>query len=291
MVLAETWDEHIDGPPSWKRQLQTILSANAKGTVEEFHALLASLRDEREVGTGFRLTNPEFVCLCAAVLSAQTRDRTAINGIQQLANMFGLPRQRNPTAPDFSPAALALAPLGSVEDCLRGVNYFKTKARRLRDIAALLLSRHCGRVPSTFTELTLLPGVGSKIANLVLNAAFGQEDAGMIVDTHVHRVSKRLGWSRGNDPETTRKDLERFIPAQIRGLVTLRLISFGQEICRPQHPKCNSCPVSREALCPTYTRFHGEQHTVHSSKKRPAHFRQLRCTKSRRRVLIEIEDT
>ena len=187
---------------------------------------------------------------------------------------------------DFSPAALALAPPSLIEQCLKGVNYFKTKAKRLGQIAALLLTKHAGRVPATFDELTALPGVGAKVANLVLSVTFGK-DAGMVVDTHVHRVARRLGWSDGNVPEKTRKDLEQFMSSEIREHVTIRLIAFGQEICRPQYPKCDSCPVAREQLCPTYARrLHGGREPLTGT-----FFPSLRPSpKSRKRIFIEIDD-
>ena len=287
--IGESAQAKIDRCPSWRKQLQAILSANAKGTVEEFHALLASLGEDKSDTEGKNVkSHPQFVCLCAAVLSAQTRDKATINSIRRLSSFFGIGQTQKMQHPDFSPAALALAPPGALEECLQGVNYFKTKAKRLSQIAALLLSRHKGQVPCSFAELTALPGVGTKVANLVLAVSFPQVDAGMIVDTHVHRVSRRLGWSSGRDPEATRKDLESFVPADVREFLTMRLISFGQEICRPLHPKCSSCPVSMEDLCPTYTRFHAEQQPL---QKRRMIFRSLRSTKARKRVVIELEET
>ncbi|CAE8675522.1 unnamed protein product, partial [Polarella glacialis] len=138
-------------------------------------------------------------------------------------------------------------------DCLRGVNFHRTKASRLRDIAAILLRDFGGAVPSTFDKLVSLPGVGPKVANLVLSVTFGQVcGIGMVVDTHVHRVSRRLGWTTGCKlPEQTRKQLEEFIPEEARELVTLRLIGFGQEVCLPVHPRCRSCPLAAAKLCPS----------------------------------------
>lgn len=301
-LLAErTSEEAFEGPPSWKKQLQAILSANSRGTVEEFHDLLSSLAGDSHESDGINemkavedcdgVDNRSFVSLCAAVLSAQTRDRAAISGIQKLSDSIGPSGlQKNDSRArrfhDFSPAALALAPPSLIEQCLKGVNYFKTKAKRLGQIAALLLTKHAGRVPATFDELTALPGVGAKVANLVLSVTFGK-DAGMVVDTHVHRVARRLGWSDGNVPEKTRKDLEQFMSSEIREHVTIRLIAFGQEICRPQYPKCDSCPVAREQLCPTYARrLHGGREPLTGT-----FFPSLRPSpKSRKRIFIEIDD-
>lgn len=302
LAERESAEAAVKGPPAWKKQLQAILSANARGTVEEFHDLLSSLAGDSHDSDGINemnavedcdgVDNRSFVSLCAAVLSAQTRDRASISGIQKLSDSIG-PRglQKDDSSatrrfPDFSPAALALAPPSLIEQCLKGVNYFKTKAKRLGQIAALLLKNHAGRVPATFDELTALPGVGAKVANLVLSVTFGK-DAGMVVDTHVHRVARRLGWSDGNVPEKTRTDLEQFMSSEIREHATIRLIAFGQTICRPQYPKCDSCPVAREQLCPTYARrLHGGHEPSTGT-----FFPTLRPSpKSRKRIFIEIDD-
>ena len=301
MVERES-EEAVEGPPSWKKQLQAILSANARGTVEEFHDLLSSLAGDSHESDGITemkavedcdgTDNRSFVSLCAAVLSAQTRDRAAISGIQKLSDSIGPSGLQKSDSnairrfPDFSPAAVALAPPSLIEQCLKGVNYFKTKAKRLGQIAALLLTKHAGQVPANFDELTALPGVGAKVANLVLSVTFGK-DAGMVVDTHVHRVARRLGWSDGNVPEKTRKDLEQFMSSEIREHATIRLIAFGQDVCRPQYPKCDSCPVAREQLCPTYARrLHGGHEPFTGT-----FFPSLRPSpKSRKRIFIEIDD-
>ena len=227
-------------PPGWRQQLRVLLSADARGTVQEFHDFLRSLAGSE---------NCEFTCLCAAILSAQTRDRAAIDATKRLLLRFG-----SACAACFSPAALALAPLEMLSECLglAGVNFYKGKAQRLRETAATLLSHHAGRVPASFDALIVLPGVGPKIANLVLSVTFQQATGcGMVVDTHVQRVARRLGWSRFTEPEQTRHCLEGFVSEEIREIVARRMIGFGQEICKPRHPVCKTCPLAREDLCPS----------------------------------------
>lgn len=219
-------------PPVWHRQLRVLLSADARGTVQEFHDFLCSLTGSDSC---------EFTSLCAAILSAQTRDRAAIDATKRLLLCFAC----------FSPAALALAPLETLCECLVGVNFYRGKAQRLRETAATLLSHHAGRVPASFDALIALPGVGPKIANLVLSVSFQQAGCGMVVDTHVQRVARRLGWSRFTEPEQTRHCLEGFVPEEIREIVARRMIGFGQEICKPRYPKCKACPLAREDLCPS----------------------------------------
>lgn len=271
------------GPALWKEQLRALLSANARGTVEEFHDLLSSLAGS----SADTKSCQSFVSLCAAVLSAQTRDRATIIAIQRLSDSIGWQNSGTRHCPDFSPAAVALAPPSLIEQCLKGVNYFKTKAKRLSELAAILLTKHAGSVPSNFHELTALPGVGAKVANLVLSVTFGKVDAGMVVDTHVHRVARRLGWSDENVPEKTRQELESFMSFEVREHATIRLIAFGQEICRPQYPKCHICPVAKANLCPTYTqRVHGSHGTSTGI------FPNLRSSpKSQKRIFIEIDET
>lgn len=185
---------------------------------------------------------------------------------------------------DFSPEAIALAPPGLVEECLKGVNYFKTKAKRLAEIAALILTQHQGSVPSNFKDLVKLPGVGAKVANLVLSVTFGQRDAGMVVDTHVFRVARRLGWSDALSPEETRQQLERFMSCEVREEVTLKLIAFGQAVCRPQYPKCQECLLSQQGICPTY------QRRCTTAVGTPTTFQKLVPSPKRKRTLIDLED-
>lgn len=141
-----------------------------------------------------------------------------------------------------------------------------------------------GSVPSTFQDLVKLPGVGAKVANLVLSVTFGQRDAGMVVDTHVFRVARRLGWSDARNPEETRQQLERFMSCDLREEVTLKLIAFGQAVCRPQYPKCQECLLSQQGICPTY------QRRCTTAVGTPTTFQKLEPSPKRKRTLIDLED-
>ena len=188
----------------------------------------------------------EFASLCAAILSVQTRDRLAISATRRLTSRLGCEE-------GLSPAALVLAPVDVLTQCLQDVNFYKSKVLRLRETAATLLSQHSGRVPASFEALVALPGIGPKIANLVLAVTFQQPDCGMIVDTHVHRVARRLGWSTFTAPRQTQQCLEDFISAEKREIVARQMIGFGQEICKPR-PMCNKCPLAQD-LCPSALSF------------------------------------
>ena len=149
---------------------------------------------------------------------------------------------------------------------------------------ALIASTLRGSVPSTFQDLVKLPGVGAKVANLVLSVTFGQRDAGMVVDTHVFRVARRLGWSDARNPEETRQQLERFMSCDLREEVTLKLIAFGQAVCRPQYPKCQECLLSQQGICPTY------QRRCTTAVGTPTTFQKLEPSPKRKRTLIDLED-
>ena len=260
-----------NSPPRWRHQLSGLLSADAHGTVQEFHDFLCSL-------AGRQSRDCEFTSLCAAILSAQTHDRSAIDATKHLAACFGFSGNLG-----LNPAALAFAPLETISRCLKSVNFYRSKAKRLRETAAALLSQHSGRVPVNFEALVALPGVGPKIANLVLSVTFQQAECGMVVDTHVHRVSGRLGWSTFAEPEQTRLCLEGFIPAEMREIVARRMIGFGQEICKPRNPACRVCPLAKE-LCPSVSGERQRVHAVRAAGPRPWKLR----PSGPKRTIIEI---
>lgn len=238
-----------EGPPHWCEQLEAIMGVGARGTVEQFHTFLLALAQD----TSRKQEHSRFVALCAVVLSSQTRDATTLAAVERLARRLGCEVDGN-NLPSIDPAAVVAASPEVLEECLLGVNFHKTKARHLKALADALLQRHSGIVPHTFADLVALPGVGPKVANVVRSVVFGEvKDCGMVVDTHVHRVARRLGWTSDEvlDPEHTRRKLEIFIAEEFRELVARRIIGFGQEVCLPRRPRCGSCPVAAIGICPT----------------------------------------
>ncbi|MBC8645720.1 MAG: endonuclease III [Thermoanaerobaculia bacterium] len=173
--------------------------------------------------------------LVATILSAQCTD-VRVN--QVTPRLF----RKYRTAADY-----ARSPAGVLEGEIRETGFFNSKARSLRRAGAAIAAQYGGGVPRTMEELVALPGVGRKTANVILGNAFGI-DEGMVVDTHVARVSRRLGWTREVDPVRIEQDLNALIPKGKRTLAAHRLIFHGRQICVARRPRCEICPV--EPLCP-----------------------------------------
>jgi endonuclease-3 len=129
---------------------------------------------------------------------------------------------------------------------IRSTGFYKNKAKALVGAASVIVEKHGGEVPRTMEELTVLPGVGRKTANVILGNAYGIP--GMTVDTHVRRVSFRLGWTRHADPEKIEKELAALLPSERWTHTSHLLIFHGRNICKAPTPLCSKCPVFH--LCP-----------------------------------------
>jgi endonuclease III len=175
-----------------------------------------------------------FELLVATILSAQCTD-------QQVNRVTPVLFERFP-----SPESMAAAGLDAIEDLVHSTGFYKNKARNIKACSQALVERHGGQVPPDMDALVQLPGVGRKTANVVLGAAF--DIPGVVVDTHVARVSDRLGLTSNTDPERIETDLMAVIPRKEWSVFSLRLIFFGREICIARKPKCPTCPVN--PLCP-----------------------------------------
>lgn len=149
------------------------------------------------------------------------------------------------------PADLAAAPLDALEELIRPTGFFRNKARSLVAMAQALEERHGGSVPSAMEDLVQLPGVGRKTANVVRSVGF--EQPGLPVDTHVLRLSRRLGLTQADDPVTVEHDLDALVPARERGGLSVRLILHGRAVCKARRPRCDDCilvDVCPSALVP-----------------------------------------
>lgn len=179
-----------------------------------------------------------FELLVATVLSAQATDVGVNKATPALFERF----------PDAD--ALAKAEPLDVEPYIKTIGLYHSKARNLTRAARLLVERHAGEVPCTLEELTALPGVGRKTANVVLANAFGQ--ATLAVDTHVGRVARRLRFSRERDPDKVERDLQKLFPERDWVFVHHGLILHGRRVCKARRPECGRCPLCSD--CPSCSR-------------------------------------
>jgi endonuclease-3 len=147
-----------------------------------------------------------------------------------------------------SAADLAKVSQEALEKEIQSTGFFRNKAKSLRGMAAALVEKHGGKVPETMEELTSLPGVGRKTANVILGNAFGK-NVGVVVDTHVGRVSQRLGLTSHEEAGKIERDLMQVIPQEEWMLWSHLLIYHGRKICQARKPKCGECPLVE--WCPT----------------------------------------
>ena len=176
-----------------------------------------------------------FQLLIATILSAQCTDKR-VNAVT--VDLFA----RWPTA-----GALAAASQPQVEAAIRPTGFFRAKARNIRGCCEALVERHGGVVPRSLEELVRLPGVGRKTANVVLGSGFGLP-SGVVVDTHVGRISRRLGLTRHADAVRAERDLMEAIPKSHWIAFSHRLIEHGRTVCTARRPRCEGCPLAD--LCP-----------------------------------------
>ena len=173
--------------------------------------------------------------LAATILSAQCTDARVNMVTPELFRRF----------PDA--ASLAAAPPGALEEVIRSTGFFNAKAKSLRGMAKTLVEKYGGEVPRTMEELHALPGVGRKTANVVLGNVWHAPD-GVVVDTHVGRLARRLGWTKHADPVKAEQDLNRVIPRDRWTWISHALILHGRRICSSQRPKCDLCTLAD--ICP-----------------------------------------
>jgi endonuclease III len=183
-------------------------------------------------------SNP-YELLTATILSAQTTDER-VNMVTP-ALFAKYPR----------PEDLAAADPAEVEDLIRTTGFFRNKTRSIMGMAAAVTERFGGEVPHRMADLVTLPGVGRKTANVVRSVAMGEP--GLPVDTHVQRLSARLGLTTETDPVKIERDLNPLVKASERGALSLRLILHGRAVCTARKPRCNACVLAD--VCPSAFTF------------------------------------
>lgn len=182
-----------------------------------------------EVKTQLSYKTP-FELLVSTILSAQCTDKQVNQVTKPLFKQLKTPE-------DF-----ARVPLNRLEQLIRPTGYFRNKAKNIKNCSIALMETHDSMVPQTLDEMVKLPGVGRKTANVILGAAFGVP--GIVVDTHVGRISKRLELTKHKDPVKIEFDLMEIIPKKEWSDFSLRLIYFGRETCKARNPACATCPLN-----------------------------------------------
>ena len=209
------------------------------GNVERVMRALAQAITGLELPAVEKISNEQaedpFRILIATILSARTQDATTHAASTRLFKSARTPR------------TLARLPVREIERLIYPVSFFRSKARYLRACCRMLVTRFLGKVPSTMEELVMLPGVGRKTANLVLILGF-RSLQNICVDTHVHRISNRLGWVATATPDETEQALYRATDRRWWPYINLYLVTWGQHVCRPVYPRCGDCAIREE--CP-----------------------------------------
>jgi len=180
-----------------------------------------------------------FQLLVATILSAQCTDK-------QVNRVTGVLFNHLKTPTEF-----AKAPLKTLEKFIHSTGFYHNKAKNIKNCSRQILDTHNGRVPQTMTELVKLSGVGRKTANVVLGAAFNTP--GMVVDTHVARISRRLGLTTSKDAVKIEFDLMKIVPKRSWNDFSLQLIFFGRETCSARKPTCPACPIAKLCSWPEKT--------------------------------------
>lgn len=196
--------------------------------IKRLKVAMRDLPDPSVTLVGKKFKSP-FLVLISCLLSLRTRDETTLPACERLF------------ARADSMEGMLKIPIPELQKLIYPVGFYKTKAERIHDICKDLLDRFGGKVPDTIEELLTLYGVGRKTANLVIIEGFGKP--GICVDTHVHRISNRLGYIRTKTPDETESTLREKLPQKFWIEYNALLVTWGQNVCKPISPLCSTCPV------------------------------------------------
>lgn len=212
--------------------------------------ILAVLRKYYRMRMGSANRSNPFHVLISCVLSQRTREENTEKASRQLY------------AKASTPQAILKLPLRKLQSLIKPAGFYKQKTKRIKQICRIIIEKHKGKVPQSREELLALPGVGWKTSAIVLSYGLGKKI--IAVDTHVNRVSKRLGLvDIDSGVEEVREQLEKVFPKKSWNIINLGSVNFGREVCRPVRPKCiysrNNCPFSH--FCKAYRtkKFHVPQ--------------------------------
>jgi len=208
-------------------------------TVERVMRALARAIDDHDLPAVEKIAEESqedpFEVLISTLLSAQTRDSVTAAASERLFKTARTPR------------TMARLTTPRIQKLIYPVSFYRHKAKHVRETCRILVEKYKGRVPGTMEELLTLPGVGRKTANLVLILSF-KSLKNICVDTHVHRISNRLGWVQTETPEQTERALYEATHERWWPYINLYLVTWGQNVCKPVYPRCGACVISRD--CP-----------------------------------------
>lgn len=210
-----------------------MVSTKTDARAKEIQKRLRSMYPDAECALDFRNA---YELLIATILAAQSTDRMVNTVTPRLFEKY----------PD--PASLAAASIDELEPMIVSTGFFRNKAKSILGAARAIVDEHGGEVPSTMDDLTNLPGVGRKTANVVLGNAFGLNE-GIVVDTHVRRVANRLALTRSEDPVQIEQDLMPLVPKKDWKIFSHRVIDHGRTICHAKKPLCDECLLAD--VCPS----------------------------------------
>lgn len=176
----------------------------------------------------FRQKDPFFV-LITTIISQRTKDEVTYEVAEKLFKKFR------------SAEELAKADVREIESCVKKAGFYRQKAKRLKQVAGIIVEKYNGKVPADEEMLLSLPGVGRKTANCVLAYGFGKD--AIAVDTHVHRISNRIGLINTKTPEESEYQLKKILPKDMWKKFNITMVRFGQNICLPLNPRCEACPI------------------------------------------------
>lgn len=224
-------------PLNWQQQLANIRTMRSRKDAPVDQLGAAHCQDP-----GAPPEVRRYQVLLSLMLSSQTKDQVTAAAMQRL-------RARGLTV-----ASVLQTDEHTLGTLIYPVGFWRSKAKFIKQVTSILQQRYNGDIPTSVAELVALPGVGPKMAHLAMALAWGTV-SGIAVDTHVHRIANRLGWTKRTtkSPEATRTALEEWLPRELWGELNGLLVGFGQQICLPVRPHCQTC-LNRN-LCPSALQF------------------------------------